>query len=84
MCTTPILSLHMGGATTNLTVCCIILHNMGVSNRIIGDVYTRYDPPSKVVDNSGRVSHGVQDDAGVDNRSRVTAPGFSSTETNKN
>ena len=78
MCT-PILSLHMGGAT-NLTACCIILHNMGVSDRIMGDVYARYDP-SKVVDNSG-VSH-MQVDAGVDNNitHRVTAPSFS-TETN--
>ncbi len=44
MCT-PIQSMQMKGAT-NLTACCIILHNMGVSDRITmgGDVCARYDP----------------------------------------
>ncbi len=52
MCT-PIQSLHLSGAT-NLTACCIILHNMGVSDRIMDDVYARYDP-SKVVEGGGLV-----------------------------
>ncbi len=47
MCT-PILSSTMVGAT-NLTACCIILHNMGVSDRIMQDVYATYDPSNKVV-----------------------------------
>ncbi len=43
----------MEGAATNLTACCIILHNMGVSDRIImDDVHARYDP-SKVVNGNG-------------------------------
>jgi hypothetical protein len=50
MCT-PILSSTMFGAT-NLTACCIILHNMGVSDRIMQDVNARYDP-SKVVEGGG-------------------------------
>jgi hypothetical protein len=33
----------MAGAT-NLTACCIILHNMGVSDRIMQDVNAWYDP----------------------------------------
>jgi hypothetical protein len=53
MCT-PIQSLHMEGATTNLTACCIVLYNMGMSDRIMDDVYARYDP-SKVVNGSSRV-----------------------------
>jgi hypothetical protein len=96
MCT-PILSLHMGGAT-NLTACCIILHSMmGVSDRIMGDVqHARYDP-SKVVDNcSGGVSSHTTGDAvhvsdhhlpplvgGMDTSTTVTAPGFSSRDTNE-
>ncbi len=62
MCT-PIQSLHMEGAT-NLTACCIILHNMGVSDRIMDDVYARYDL-SKVVNGNGtsRV-HGSDDGHG--------------------
>jgi hypothetical protein len=48
MCT-PILSSSMVGAT-NLTACSIILlHNMGVSDRIMQDVNARYDP-SEIVD----------------------------------
>jgi hypothetical protein len=52
MCT-PILSSSMVGAT-NLTACCIILHNMGVSDRIMKDVNARYDP-SKVAEGGGMV-----------------------------
>jgi hypothetical protein len=67
---TPIQSLHMAGAT-NLTACCIILHNMGVSDRIMGDVYARYDPSKVVV---GRQQENVTEyfPAGID---RSTAPG---------
>jgi hypothetical protein len=73
MCT-PIQSLHMVGAT-NLTACCIILHNMGVSDRIMGDVNARYDP-SKVFE-GGRMVFPPTDDVeffppGID---RSTIPG---------
>jgi hypothetical protein len=72
MCT-PILSWSMFGAT-NLTACCIILHNMGVSDRIMQDVYARYDP-SKVVEGGGMVPRASQAQyfpPGVD---QSTAPG---------
>jgi hypothetical protein len=52
MCT-PILSSSMVSAT-NLTAYSIILHNMGVSDRIMKDVNARYDP-SKVVEGGGMV-----------------------------
>jgi hypothetical protein len=52
MCT-PIQSSTMVGAT-NLTACCIILHNMSVSDRIMEDINARYDP-SKVVEGGGMI-----------------------------
>ena len=39
----PLLS-HNLGDNSNLVACCIIMHNMCVSDRIMGDVYMRYNP----------------------------------------
>ena len=44
---TPIQSMGLKMAT-NVTACCVILHNMCVSDRIMGDVYARYDPSKEV------------------------------------
>jgi hypothetical protein len=33
----------------SMVSCCLILHNMGVSDRVMGDVRARYDPGSLVV-----------------------------------
>lgn len=41
--TNPIFSLGMERAT-HVTACCIILHNMGVAERIMGDIRLTYDP----------------------------------------
>ncbi len=73
MCT-PILSSSMVGAT-NLTACCIILHNMGVSDRIMKDVNARYDPAEFVEAGSMMLSsldEGPYYPPGVD---RLTVPG---------
>jgi hypothetical protein len=34
----------------SMVSCCLILHNMGVSDRVMGDVHTRYDPGSVVLE----------------------------------
>ena len=42
----------------SMVSCCLILHNMGVSDRVMGDVRTRYDPGSVV----GEVEEEEDDD----------------------